>query len=783
MEYSPAMTLEIALLFGLLLAMSYFFFTEKLPIELTAFLGLIALVLGGYLEAGEAFQGFSSPAVITMISIFFLSAALLRTGVADWIGTLVERTVGRRESALIAVIMLFSGLMSAFMNNIAAAAVLLPAVASIARKTHISPSRLFMPLSFGAILGGTTTLVGTPPNILAGEFLTGRGLPPFQLFDFAPVGLLLLLAGILYMLTLGRMLLPPSTVATAGAIRRDLPMEYEIQDAIFTLTLPPGSRLSGCSLAESQLGATLGVQVVTVRRGAERILAPDAQTVLRTGDLLDVRGRFSDLQGLFDMGGVEIVEGNGEDVTEALRHLRWVVGRVLPHADFVGQTLRDIRFRKLGAVALGIRRDGETLADDPAGIALREGDLVLALTSPDRIEEVALSRSLEITQVDHAVLEELENRLFLLHCPSGSPLAGRTLEDARVGELTGATVVAIVRDGSPVLGIGAKSGIQEGDLLVVSGEQVRLRRLHDLGTLELKSRPDSLWLESEDVGVVEATLAPRSRAAGRTLKELDFRDKSGLQVLAVWREGQSLSDRLDTLRLRLGDALLLQGPWANIRLMGTDPDFLVLSPEATEIRRTRRAPFAVAGLALMILLVVTGYQPIHVAAFIAASFVVLFRTVTMEEAYRAVEWRAVFLVAAILPVGIAMERTGAAALLSNSMIEVAGPLGNYGILGALLVLSSGLSQCLDGAPAVVLLAPVVMEASERLQISPHTLLMGVSLAASAAFMTPFSHKANLLVMGAGGYRMRDYLRVGTPLTVVVLVIMVVLVPVFFPFNR
>jgi di/tricarboxylate transporter len=180
-------------------------------------------------------------------------------------------------------------------------------------------------------------------------------------------------------------------------------------------------------------------------------------------------------------------------------------------------------------------------------------------------------------------------------------------------------------------------------------------------------------------------------------------------------------------------------------------------------------------------MVVTGFQPIHVAAFTAASLVVLFGALTMPEAYRAVEWRAIFLVAAVLPVGIAMERTGAALLLANAVTEIAGPLGPHAVLGSMVVLSSMLSQGLDGAPAVVLLTPVALRAASDLGIAMQPIMMGVAVAASAAFMTPFSHKANLLVMGAGGYRAIDYIKVGTPLTIFLLILMVLIIPMFFPF--
>jgi len=178
---------------------------------------------------------------------------------------------------------------------------------------------------------------------------------------------------------------------------------------------------------------------------------------------------------------------------------------------------------------------------------------------------------------------------------------------------------------------------------------------------------------------------------------------------------------------------------------------------------------------------VAGVFPIQVAAFAAAVVVLLARAVTMEEGYRAIEWRAIFLVAAILPVGVAMERSGAALLLAEAVLGATGGLGPYALLAALMALSSLLSQGLGGAPTVVLLGPVAVHAAGELGVSPYPMMMGAGLAAAATFMTPFGHQANLLVMGAGGYRALDYARVGTPLTVVVLALLTLLVPVFFPF--
>jgi di/tricarboxylate transporter len=281
--------------------------------------------------------------------------------------------------------------------------------------------------------------------------------------------------------------------------------------------------------------------------------------------------------------------------------------------------------------------------------------------------------------------------------------------------------------------------------------------------------------------MAEAVVAPRSSLAGKTLGEWSFRDRYGVNVLAVWQDGNPIRSLLAKVRLKVGNGLLLQGPRERIRMLCSDPDFVVLLEHDEAPLRKKKAPFALAALLLMIGLVVTGAFPIQVAAFVGATFAVLTGALKMEEAYRAVEWRAIFLVAAVLPVGIAMERTGAANLIADGVSGMAGGWGPHAVLAALVILSSSLSQGLDGAPTVVLLAPVVLRVAEDLGISPYPLMMGVGLAASAAFMTPFSHKANLLVMGAGGYRPMDFMRVGTPLTVVVFVILTLMVPVLFPF--
>lgn len=773
------MTWQIGFLILLLVAMAYLFLTAKLPVDLTAFLGLAVLILGGYVGPAEAFSGFASPAVITMLAIFIISAALLYTGVADTVASKVYTLVGSKEVPLIITLMLVSGILSAFMNNIAATAVLMPAVAGIARRAGLSASRLMMPLAFGSILGGTTTMVGTPPNIVAATIIAERSMTPFGLFDFTPVGLVLLAAGILFMITVGRRLLPDRHVGPAESAADELTNIYQLEERLFTIRIPEPSAMDGVTLSDANLSGALGIQVVSIHRGAKH-LSPAADTLLKAGDVLLVEGGLSDLEDLLRVGEVEIRPISTRQLPRPVRGFTAIRFEVPVSSGLAGKSPREARFRdSYEAVIVGVERDGEVLRENLASRTIHAGDHVIAIGPRSQLLEMQPDPNFLVKNLGLEAMRAIEGHLSVLRILEGSSLAGSTVGASRLSELAGVTVGGIIRDDVTRLDVRPDDVLEAGDGLLVACEPARFERLVRLGDVEVDSRVEG-DLESDDFGVVEVALAPRSAIEGKTSRELQFRDRYGVQLLAVWRDGSSIYENLADLAFRFGDALLVQGPWDRIRLLGSDTNFVVLSPAGMRPRRPKKAPIALGALLLMVAMVVLGIQPIHVAAFIAASLVLLFGTVTMEEAYRAIEWRTIFLVAAVLPVGIAMESTGAALLLVSRVRDWLGPMGHLAILIALVILASLLSQALDGAPAVVLLAPVALETAAQLGMNPYAAMMGVSLAASAAFMTPFSHKANLLVMGAGGYRAIDYARVGTPLTVVVLGIVVALVPVFFP---
>ncbi len=776
------MTFEILALVVLLLVMAALFLTERLPLELTAFAGLLVLVLAGWVPPDRAFEGFSSPPVITMIGTFFMGAALLHTGIADFLAARVERFAGGGERRLVFAVALLGGVFSAFMNNVAATAMLMPAVASLARRTGTSPSKLLLPLASGTILGGTATLVGTPPNMVAADLLRAHGDAPFALFDFAPVGLPLLLAGAAVLALLARRILPARIAAAPVSRRSDLLQVYQLHDTLFSIRVSPGSGLAGHSLRDTALGRTLGVQVVGVVRDGTRRLAADPDMDLEPGDVLLVQGSVADVRELFRVRGTELTEARAEELEEASRAVTGVVARVREGSEVVGQTLRTLGFRnRFGLVGIAIRRGTVLLEEALGGVPLRAGDELFALGVRGALDEEALRRHFDVAAMDAAAFRALGGRVYVLRVGEASGLAGTTIAESRMGELVGLTITGILRDGGTLLGLDPTERILPGDRLLVTGEPARIRALLALGGVELMQDVAAGSLESAGEGIVEVALAPRSSVAGRTLAEIDFRERYGLTVLAVWRAGALLHEHLAGLRLAFGDALLLHGPWARVRQIARDPDFLALASTAPEERRTRKAGWVLAALALMLAMVGTGWQPPHVAAFAAGTMVVLTGAITMGEAYRALEWRVVFLVAAILPIGTALESTGAAPLLAQQVRAILGPLGPEAALLVLAVLASLLSQLFDGAPAVVMLAPVAFAVAEGLGVSPRPMLFALGLGASATYLAPLSHKANLLVMGAGGYRPLDYFRAGVPLTLLHLGLILALVPWLFPF--
>jgi di/tricarboxylate transporter len=343
-------------------------------------------------------------------------------------------------------------------------------------------------------------------------------------------------------------------------------------------------------------------------------------------------------------------------------------------------------------------------------------------------------------------------------------------------------VVGIIRDGATRLMPDPQETIRAGDTLLVTGSPdtlLRLQRPRDL-VIDARSLQDLAQLESDRIGMAEAVLSPHTSLAGKTLRQLRFRDKYGLNVLAIWRRGRAYRSNLPDMPLEFGDALLLHGLRDRLRLVSSDPDFLVLTQVAQEDLDPSKAPLTVLIMAGVLLPVILGWLPIAIAAVVGATLMILTGCLTMDQAYRQIEWKAVFLIAGMLPLGIALEKTGAARLLAEGVVSLVGGLGPTAVVASLFLLASLTSQVMPNAAVAVLLAPIALNTATDLGISPYALMMTVAVSASASFLSPVAHPSSLLVLGPGGYRFTDYLKVGLPLTLIVLVVVLLALPVFWP---
>ncbi len=597
------MSIEIGLVLFILFVAIVLFASEKIRVDLVALLVLLALLLTGLITVEEAFSGFASPAVITVWAIYMVSASLTHTGIADFIGRYMERIGGNGEARLVFVLMVTVGVMSAFMNNIGAAAVLLPVSIVLGQKAHVPVSKLLIPLAFGSLLGGITTLIGTPPNLLASDALAAAGFEPFALFDYAPMGSIILVVGIIYMVSIGRRLLPGERRSTHSHEKSiDLTREYNLRDSLIEL----------------------------------KVMAQ-------------------------------------------------------------------------------------------------------------------------------------------------SPLVGKTLVDTHLGEDYDFTVLGLSRNGRLLLGVLPDAHIREGDVLITKGVYEDVERLQKaLQVQEIKETVRDKDLRTNEASLAEVIVSQKAHFIGQTLREMDFRGRYGLTVIGIWREEAALTEHVADIPLHLGDSLLVQGRRERIEALREDDALLLLREPEKPSRRLNKAPINLLIFIIMISLVATGAVHISVAAVTGAVLSVLFGCLTMDEAYESVEWKSVFLIAGMLPMGIAMETSGTAQFLADLIINGVGDFGGWAIMIGLFVLTTILTAFMSNAAAIVLVAPIAIQTAVSLEADPRAFVMGVAIAASIAFVTPIGHQACVLVYGPGGYRFFDYAKVGFPLTLLIWILMVIFLPIFWP---
>ncbi len=365
----------------------------------------------------------------------------------------------------------------------------------------------------------------------------------------------------------------------------------------------------------------------------------------------------------------------------------------------------------------------------------------------------------------------------------GSPLHGKTISQSMLERELNMKVRALLRDRQKFPQPKRNRKLYTGDILFLEGDPegiLKVRKEKGLAVVPERDNPLP-GVSGREIVVVEASLTSTSNMVGKTLRQERFADTHGLRVLALWRSGAPVVRKVDHVVLRFGDVLLLQGPEEKVRHLAQGHGFLVLGGVDPVSYRPRRAPIAVATIFGVILLSVFGATPIVISATLGALIMVLTRCLTAKEAYDSIDWPILMLIAGTLPLGYAMENSGAAKVLASLIIEGVGSYGPWIVLGAIFLITFCLTEVMSHAAAAVLVAPIAYNTAIDMAVSPQPFFMAVAVAASMCFMTPISHQSNALVMGPGGYKFFDYTKVGAPLNIMVWIIATLVIPLLFPF--
>ncbi len=592
------MTVQMALVFGLILLALVLFAYERMRIDATAVLVMTLLMLSGILTPADALSGFSNIATVTVAAMFVLSAGLRQTGALVAVGDGLGR-LGKRNSWLaLGVMMLTVGVVSAFINNTAAVAIFIPVVVGMARDMRESPSRLLMPLSFASMFGGVSTLIGTSTNLLVNAIAIDAGLEPLGMFEFTALGLILFAVGFLYLLVAVRFI--PRRRAGIG---QDLTARFEVAPYIAVVRVDDRAPFVGETVADNLLTRHLDVEVIDVHRDGQALSGVGGQIHLQAGDVLHVRADAPEIHRLLDVEGVGLV-------------------------------------------------------------------------------------------------------------PSASPSL-----DAEI--------------------------------------------------------------ESERDTLIEVVVAPDSQLGGQTIEEVNFPGRHGAQVLAVRQHGRLRHDLRRTV-LRGGNSLLLKINRERLGELRQLEDFVIVSEVVVpRIRRDRMVP-ALTIIVAVVALAAFDVLPIVVAAVAGGLAMVGIGALTAEEAYEAINWKVIFLLAGVLPLGEAMEKTGAARLLADLLITNLDVLGPLAVLSAFFLLTQLLTSIISNNAAAVLFAPIALSAAARLGVDGRPFVFAVAVAASMSFLTPIGYQTNTLIYGPGHFRFGDFVRIGLPLTLLVWVVASFAIPLIWP---
>ena len=585
---------------AILLLALVLFVTELVPIDLTALLVVGLLILTGVLTPGEGFSGFSHPAPVTVAAMLVLSAGLIRTGAVARLGQRVSALGGSSEFTQLVVIIPVIALLSAFISNTAAVAMFIPLVLNIAREKKLSPSKMLLPLSYAAILGGACTYIGTSTNIIVGTIYAARERPPFQMFEFSGLGLVLLGLGAVYMLAIGQRNLPYRPTEAS------LTEGYRLREYLTELLIRQDSPLLDKTLSETDFSRLLDIEVLEIQRGREKLRLFLQEIRLKDGDILIVKGNLDNILKVRDTEGVDIL----------------------------------------------------------ADVKLSDRDL-----------------------------------------------------------------------------------------------------------------------KSEDITLAEAVISPESSLIGLTLKEANFRQRYQATALAIRRHGSQIRDKLGRVRLRVGDMLLVQVHKQILGNLRQDSDFMLILEESQGSDfRFSKLPIAVLIFLGVIAAAASQRLPIELAALFGAVLMVLARCITLRQAYLAVDWRIVILIGGTLALGTAMEKTGTANAIADSLVGWSGALGPVALIAVLYLVTMGMTEVMSNNATAALLTPIAISIAHQGGWDPRPFAFCVAFAASCSFLTPIGYQTNTMVYGPGGYRFTDYFKVGAWLSLISWLAATLLIPRLWPFD-
>jgi len=572
------------------------FASGKVRHDIVALIALFLLVIAGIVPKDHAFTGFAHPAVVTVAAVLIISRALMNSGLIDVIASWMLK-IGKKLIVQIFTLTIVVAVASAFMNNVGALAILMPVALYIARKSGNAPSYILMPVAFGSLLGGMTTLIGTPPNIIIATFRDDEFGAAFGMFDFSPVGVGVAIVGIAFISLVGWRLLPKRQGETSP---EDL---FQIEDYITEVRVTKDSKLKGQAAKEIQKLTDADIRILGLIRNKRRIHAPDPEEILKTNDILILEADSDDLKAFVNNSGVKLAGGK--------------------------------QFRK-----------------DAIG--------------------------------------------------------------------------------------------------------------------------------SKDITITEAVITTNSPLIGNTAASLSMRTRYGLNLLAIARQEKKMRQRIDNIRFKAGDVLLLQGRVNNINDAITSMGCLPLAERGMKIGQPRQIILALGIFGAGIVSVVLGLLPVQIAFPLAALLLVLANVISVREIYTSVDWPVIFLLGAMIPVGEALETTGGAELIAAQIMNIGADLPVWATLTIVLVVTMFLSDVINNAATVVLMAPIGISIAAGLQASVDPFLMAIAVGGSCAFLTPIGHQSNTLVMGPGGYKFSDYWRMGLPLEILIVVTGVPLILYFWP---